>query len=561
MTRREFELPDVGEGVAEGTLEAWLVDVGDRVSEDQPLAEVETDKALVEVPSPVNGTIAELHAEAGDVVPVGDVIVTFELDEGESGAGTKAEADPDPDPESEPAPESTTDDADATATADGSTADDGTAETPAAGNGTAAATESSTGRVFAAPSTRRLARELGVDLERVEGTGPGGRVTEADVRQAAADDEPAGPGSGTDTDTDTDTATAATDTAEPGSTATPTEDVIEAPPAVESADRERTLAAPATRRVANEEGVDIDSVPAVEHREGEAFVTAEAVREYAEQQRRAQEAEATALATRGEDAVEPVEEPAGAGDAEAESRRVGTAQREEREPYSGVRRTIGKQMERSKYTAPHVTHHDDVDVTELVETRERLKPVAEERGVRLTYMPFVMKACVAALKEFPYVNAQLDEENEEIVKKRYYNLGVATATDAGLMVPVVDDVDQKGVLEIARETNDLVERTRERSVSRDELQGGTFTITNVGGIGGEYATPIVNYPEVAILALGAIEKKPRVVGEGEDEHIEARHVLPLSLSFDHRVVDGAVGARFTNAVKRYLADPDLLLLE
>jgi len=218
-------------------------------------------------------------------------------------------------------------------------------------------------------------------------------------------------------------------------------------------------------------------------------------------------------------------------------------------------------MERSKYTAPHVTHHDEVDVTALVETREELKDVAEERGVRLTYMPFVMKACVAALKQFPYVNARLDEENEEIVTKHYYNLGVATATDAGLMVPVVDAVDQKGLLKIAQETNELVEQARNRRIGREEMRGGTFTVTNVGGIGGEYATPIINYPEVAILALGAIRKKPRVVETDDGDEIQPRHVLPLSLSFDHRVVDGAMGARFTNTVKEYLRDPDLLLLE
>src|SRR5699024_5966831 len=184
---------------------------------------------------------------------------------------------------------------------------------------------------------------------------------------------------------------------------------------------------------------------------------------------------------------------------------------EERVPYRGVRRTIGEQMAESKYTAPHVTHHDEVDVTELVEAREELKEIADERGIKLSSMPSVMQACIAALREFPMVNAMLDEEAEEIVEKHYYNLGVATATDAGLMVPVVKDADRKSMLSIASEMNELVEKARERSISRDEMQGGTFTITNVGTIGGEYATPILNHPEVAILALGAIKEKPRVV--------------------------------------------------
>ncbi|PSQ39548.1 branched-chain alpha-keto acid dehydrogenase subunit E2 [Halobacteriales archaeon SW_5_70_135] len=568
MATREFTLPDVGEGVAEGTLEAWLVSEGDQVSEDQPLAEVETDKALVDVPSPVDGTIERLHAEAGDVVPVGDVIVTFELDAGESGAGTQASSEPEapadeagadgsePEPAPDPDPEP------------------GPAEAPAGGNGTAEAagsSSSSSGRVFAAPSTRRLARELGVDIAAVEGTGPGGRVTEADVRRAAGDEESSSSGepataetAATDTDDGTVTVTAGDDGAARAAERPPGDTV--ASPAVESANRDRTLAAPATRRVAEEESVDIDAVPAVEQRDGEPFVTADAVREYAEKQRQAQAADATALATGEGETVdtdadtdtdtvaEPELETSDASDASA-------TEREEREPYGGVRRTIGEQMERSKYTAPHVTHHDEVDVTALVETREELKGVAEERGVRLTYVPFVMKACVAALKQFPYLNAQLDEENEEIVTKRYYNLGVATATDAGLMVPVVDGVDRKGLLEVARETNELVEQARDRRIDREKMRGGSFTVTNVGGIGGEYATPIVNYPEVAILALGEVRKKPRVVETDDGDEIRPRHVLPLSLSFDHRVVDGAMGARFTNAVMEYLRNPDLLLLE
>jgi pyruvate dehydrogenase E2 component (dihydrolipoamide acetyltransferase) len=501
----EFKLPDVGEGVAEGTLENWLVEVGDVVTEDTPLAEVETDKALVEVPAPVDGTITELPWGPGDVIPVGETFVVFEV-EGEE----------EPDVEAEPGSETAGE----------------------VGDGTADQVEAGSGRVFAAPSTRRLARELGVDLSAIDGTGPGGRITDADVRAAAesepAEPEPASEGAGTEAQAEGETE---------ANTGTPAEqmDAEPAPPPdVEAADRERTLAAPATRRIAREEGVDLDEVPPVEQRDGEAFVTPEAVREYAEAQRAAQEADTEALAK--------YEEPE-------------PADRERREPYTGVRRSIGRHMEKSKYTAPHVTHHDEADVTELVETREQLTEAAEERGIQLTYMPFVMKAATAALQEFPYVNASLDEENDEIVKKQYYNVGVATATDSGLMVPVVRDVDEKALLQVASETNELVTKARERSIAHEEMEGGTFTITNVGGIGGEYATPIINYPEVAILALGRIKKKPRVVQRDGDETIEPRHVLTLSLSFDHRVIDGAIGARFTNEIKRYLEKPTLLLLE
>jgi len=524
----EFDLPDVGEGVAEGELVSWLVEVGDPVSEDQPVAEVETDKALVEVPSPIDGTVKELLAEEGEIMNVGEPFIVFDVE------GEEAEA--------EPAPENGGGAAgagDAGGEAGVPTDDAGAAST----DGTDAETATPEGRVFAAPSTRRLARELGVDLNAVDGTGPGGRITEADVRAAAEDgsepaDEPAEAATG-----GADSSGGATETAGSSSAAaeTATADATGTAAAdVEPADRDRTLAAPATRRVAEELDVDIDRVPAVEERDGQAFVTPDAVREYAQAQTAAQEADTEAL--------ERYEEP-------------GPAEREQREPYRGVRKTIGKAMENSKYTAPHVTHHDEVDVTELVEAREELKGVAEERGIRLTYMPFVMKAVTAALKDFPYVNASLDEENEEIVKKNYYNIGVATATDAGLMVPVVDDVDGKSLLQVASDTNELVQKARERTISPDEMRGGTFTITNIGGIGGEYATPIINHPEVAILALGKIKKKPRVIEDDGEERIEPRHVMTLSLSFDHRIIDGAIGARFTNEVKEYLENPNLLLLE
>ncbi|MFB6094835.1 MAG: dihydrolipoamide acetyltransferase family protein, partial [Halodesulfurarchaeum sp.] len=309
-----------------------------------------------------------------------------------------------------------------------------------------------------------------------------------------------------------------------------------------AADRERTLATPKTRGVAKELEVDIDTVPAVEEREGEAFVTEEAVREYAEAQRAAQAADVSAEA----------EVSTGTGAATGPPE-----EREERVPYKGVRRTIGERMEESKYTAPHVSHHDTVEVAQLVETRATLKERAEERGVQLTYMPFVMKAVVAALKEFPFLNSSLDEDAEEIVKKHYYNIGVAVATDAGLMVPVVDDVDRKGLLELAAEVNDLATQARERTIDLEDLRGSTFSITNFGAIGGEYATPIINYPEVGILGLGAIEERPVV----EDGEVVARPTLPLSLSIDHRVVDGAIAADFTNTVMEYLKNPTLLLLE
>lgn len=481
----EFKLPDVGEGVAEGEIIEWLVEEGDVVEEDQPLVEVETDKAVVEIPSPVDGSIKERRVEEGEIVPVGTVIVVIEPTE---------EADTD---------------ADTAGVVTGAAGEASPTESAAAED---AASDGA--RVFAPPHVRRLARELGVDLATVEGTGPGGRVTDSDVRAAA---EPA--------------ASTAPDSEPPSEPepAQPTTEVSASPGGAEVADRERTLATPATRRVARELGVDLNQVPAVEERDGEAFVTPEAVRAFAE-------------------AGEPPAGPAVG---------VEPSAREERVAYRGVRRTIGQHMEQSKYTAPHVSHHDTADATALVAARSELKPHAEELGIRLTYLPFVMKAVVAAVKSFPDLNASLDEEAEEIVRKRYYNIGVATATDHGLLVPVVEGVDGKGLLQIASEIEELAEKARDRSISREEMQGGTFTVTNIGGIGGEFATPIINYPEVAILGMGAIRKRPRVV----DDEVVPRQTLPLSLSFDHRVVDGATAAEFTNELIAFIENPIRLLIE
>ncbi|MFC3959213.1 dihydrolipoamide acetyltransferase family protein [Halovivax cerinus] len=530
---KEFTLPDVGEGVAEGELVSWLVETGDTVSEDQPVAEVETDKALVEVPSPVDGTVRELHWEEGDVVPVGDLFVTYNVEGEDDPAAASAGAD-------------TTDDGEATTAAE---PDTGEVTNDSAVDSESGDAETPSGHVFAPPSVRRLARELGVAIETVEGTGPSGRITDGDVRAAAQSDAQREPDVESETDEPTDSATAGAD-AEPETDDDPGGDDAAtaatqaayargaATAQVESADREKTLAAPATRKLADEEGVDLNAVPTDEERDGEAFVTQEAVLEYAEAQRQAQEADAAALAT-GE-----------------------TGPRERREPFRGVRKTISDAMVESKFTAPHVTHHDEVDVTKLVETRERLKPVAEEQGIGLTYMPFIMKAVVAALSEHPEMNAVLDEEAEEIVYRNYHNIGVATATDVGLMVPVVDDVDHKSMLQLSSEMNELVTKARDRTIAPDELRGSTFTITNIGGIGGEYATPIINYPEAGILAVGEIKRKPRVVTDDDGtESIEPRSVMTLSLSVDHRIIDGADAARFTNTVMQYLENPELLLLE
>ena len=569
----EFRLPDLAEGVAEGEVVAWHVAEGDRVEEDDVLAEVETDKALVEVPSPYAGVVVERCAAAGEVVPVGEVLVRFESDD--AVAGEPAEKD-----------EAETGD-------DGETTGDAESDRTEAGD----AGDGRTRPVPAPPSVRRLAREVGVDLAAVDGSGPGGRVTRTDVDRAARDQRERAAGGERDEDGERVPAGEGSDTAEP--TATERSDPDTGGP------RDRTLATPATRRVADELGVDLDRVPASEEREGEAYVTEADVRAYAERgAEHVARAEGPGHETEGGDDGEPPEarerggapateaEPAAGDDRrtteataaameaaaaalEEEVTRPGASDHGEaggpderttpappsaagdvsgeRVPYRGVRRTIGERLAESARTVPHATHHDSVDARRLVEVREALNA---ETDVRLTYTTFVVRAVVSGLAAYPALNAQLNEEAEEIVYRDEYNVGVAVATEAGLMVPVVENADELGVEGLAERIADLAARARDRALAVDELRGGTFTVSNVGAVGGEYATPIVNHPEVAVLALGAIRERPRVV----DGEVVARPTLPLSLSIDHRVVDGAVAAAFTNHVMERLREPARVLL-
>jgi pyruvate dehydrogenase E2 component (dihydrolipoamide acetyltransferase) len=425
----EFKLPDIGEGVHEGEIVKWLVKEGDFVREDQPMVEVMTDKATVEIPAPRAGKILKLNAKEGEVVKVGSVLVIIE-EIGEAKAEPKREplavsAAPPPQPE----PVAAT----ASATAPAVTVSP-PSPTP-------------TQRVLATPATRKLARELGVDISQIHGTGPGGRVTDEDVRRFAA-----------------------TRTASPPP-----------PPA------------PAPKPTA------------------------------------------------------PAYTPSA----------VVTDRREERIPLRGIRKRIAEHMHQSKSTAAHFTYVDEVDMTELIQLREQMRPLAEQKGVKLTYLPFIVKASVAALKEMPLLNASLDEATGEIVLKKYYNIGIATATEDGLLVPVVKDADRKSLLEIASEIERLAKAAREGKIALSDLQGGTFTITSLGALGGLFATPIINYPEVAILGIHEIKRRPVV----RDDQIVIRDIMYLSLSFDHRLIDGDVGARFCKKIIGYLENPKLLFLE
>ncbi|BDG62283.1 dihydrolipoamide acetyltransferase family protein [Caldinitratiruptor microaerophilus] len=442
----EFRLPDVGEGLHEAEIVRWLVKEGDMVAEDQPLVEVQTDKVTTEIPSPVAGRVVRLAGQPGDVVEVGSVIVVLEP------VGAAA-------PAAEPAPGAA-----AVAPVNGAAAAprDGEPLSPPAPSVPGAVPA---GRPIATPAIRRRAREMGIDLRQVRGTGPAGRITAADLEAVAA-------GRGV----------AAAAPAAPALVATAPE-----APAVQ------TPAAPAAAA------------------------------------------------------------PAGEAQAPAAGPRPG-----QRLPLRGVRRVIAEAMVRSKHTAPHVTVMDEVEVSALVALREEARRLAEARGVKLTYLPFVVKAAVAALREFPYLNASLDDERQEIVLHDHYHIGIATDTDGGLMVPVVKDADRKRLIDLAAEIAGLAGRARAGKLSLDELKGSTFTISNIGTVGaGVVFTPVINHPEVAILGVGTLAEKPVV----KDGALAVGKVLHLSLSFDHRVVDGAMAGRFLRRVMDLLANPTMLLLE
>jgi len=435
---RPFVLPDLGEGLTEAEIVKVLVREGDVIAEDAPLLEVETDKAQVEIPSPMGGRVEKIHVAAGQTVKVGQVLVTFA-----DAAGAPAGA-----------PARSLDAGAARAAAGG--AGRGAGDVAAAPRG-GEAPPSRQGPVPATPATRRLARELGVDLGSVPGTGPAGRVTDDDVRAAAGRRAPAPPA--------------------------PTGDG-----AREGARQPRPVATI---------GPELPPLPRFEQ-------------------------------------WGPVE----------------------REPLSHLRRTIAERMTLSAAVVPHVTHFDRADITDLDALIRRALEPAKRRGVALTLTSFILKAAALALRDHPQFNASLDAAAGELVLKRYYHLGVAVATGRGLIVPVIRDVDTRPVLDLARELAALAQRVRDGKATLDDLRGGTFTVTNIGALGGTGAIPIINYPEVAILGV-ARAREEAVVRDGA---IVPRLTLPITLTFDHRVADGADGARFASDIVRRLERPDELLL-
>jgi pyruvate dehydrogenase E2 component (dihydrolipoamide acetyltransferase) len=450
----EFRLQELGENISEGDLVRLMIAPGTKVSEGQPVMELETEKAVVEVPSTVSGIVNEVKVKEGEKIKVGQVIFTLQ---GAAASPTEAAR-----PRSVPVEHVTGQHGarlafQAAIRAEGKTEEqalppDQPRPQPAAFSmpvqlGKVAGTEHRD-PVPAAPSTRRLAREIGIDIYEVKGTGPGGRISEDDVKAHA-----------------------------------------------------------------------------------KALVAAMAA--------------AAQAPPRAGHFIEPrLPDFAKWGKIERVSMR-------------GVRRKTAEHLAESWNTIPHVTQHDRADITELEQLRARFAPKAEQAGGKMTVTAIALKVCAAALKVFPQFNASIDMEKEEIVYKQYINIGVAADTDRGLLVPVIRDVDKKNIVELAVELSQLSQKARDKKITLADMEGGSFTITNLGGIGGTAFTPIVNHPEVAILGLSRSRMEPEWIGG----KFEPRLILPLSLSYDHRLIDGADAARFLRWVAEAFEQPFLLSVQ
>ena len=427
MATKDLSLPDIGEGVTEGEMVAWLVKEGDSVEADQPVAEVMTDKATVEVPAPESGVVKQLISKEGDVIPVGETMMILELG-ASSGAASPSPKKEEAAAEAESAPKT-------------SSSSPAAAAPQPSSNSVMISPPVAESSVLASPSTRRFARESQVDINQVSGTGLAGRVTRDDVAAANG-----------------------------GSASAP------------------QPAAPATV----------------------SFPT-----------------------------------------------RNFTNQADERVPLRGVRKKIAENLQMAKRVIPHFTIMDEADVTQLVKLRTQAKKAGEKYGVKVTYLPFVMKALVATLHEYPMFNASIDDDAGEIVYRKNFNIGFAADTPNGLMVPVIKNADQKSILELSAEITDLSVRARSGKLNLDEMRGATITITNIGSVGGTYATPIINHPEVAILGMYKMTKKPVFVDEGK---FKTASVMNYTVTADHRLIDGAVAANFLKSLFEKLENPASLMI-
>ncbi|MCM3114099.1 2-oxo acid dehydrogenase subunit E2 [Neobacillus sp. MER 74] len=438
----QFKMPDIGEGIHEGEIVKWFVKPGDKVQEDDVLCEIQNDKAVVEIPSPVEGTVVDVLVGEGTVATVGQVLVTFDAPGYENLQFKGDEHADEPKQEEKPA-----------AAAPAPEVKQDAAPQPAAVAVAPQVEVDPNRRIVAMPSVRKYAREKGINIQLVPGTGNLGRILKTDIDAFVSGGAAPSPQAATN-------AAAVTETAE-----------VEAPKAAAA-------------------------IPQGEYPET-------------------------------------------------------------REKMSGIRKAIAKAMVNSKHTAPHVTLMDEVDVTKLVSHRKKFKEVAAAKGIKLTFLPYIVKALTSALREFPALNTSLDDATSEIIHKHYYNIGIAADTEKGLLVPVVKDADRKSVFTISNEINELAGKARDGKLAPNEMKGASCTISNIGSAGGQWFTPVINHPEVAILGVGRIAEKP-IVKNGE---IVAAPVLALSLSFDHRMIDGATAQNALNHIKRLLNDPELLLME
>ncbi len=461
-----FNLPDIGEGLVEGELVKWMVKEGEKVEEHQPIAAVLTDKAEVEIPSPKTATIAKLHAAPGQKVQVHGPLVTFS---GVSGAAKPAHS---------------------VAVENRSEA----AAAPAAARPSRSANE-----VLATPMIRKMAKDLGIDIGQVIGTGPQGRVLEADLKGF-----------------------------KPGAAPSPARG--------NTSGNDKANATPAVKQLATELGVDLSKVSGTGPggRISETDVRAVAPKT-------APASSAPSAAASYASGYPPV----------AIARQNGDTTK----PFSGIRRKIAEKMQQSRRTVAHVTHMDECEFTALQALRAKMKKEAEKKGVKLTFLPFIIKALCKTLQEFPMFNSSLDEAAGEIVVKARKNIGIAVAAPQGLVVPNIKGAQDKDVWTLATEVGALAEKVRANKIDVPSLQDGTFTITNIGPIGGLWANPIVNHPEVAILGLMKLRKTPVV----REDKVVVRETMNLVLSFDHRIVDGSDAASFMNTLIKYLENPQTLL--
>lgn len=434
--RHVFKFPDIGEGLEEGTIVEWYVKKGQEVESGQSLVQVETDKVTTDIPSPKTGTIAALYGKEGETINVGDPLAEIEI-EGVEGEEAVEEEQKQP---AGPTEEGVEEEEGAGVVGTIEVAGEGS-HLPSSDEGVEAkeeeAEEKPKKKALATPVARALAKDLGVDINKIKGTGPGGRVMKEDIHNY-----------------------------------------------VDQQGKSTGKAAPAA--------------------EGEP------------------------------------------------------AQEVEYEDMTQIRKTIAKNMSRSKQNAAHMSVMDEVEISELVRIRSKYKEKYKDEGIKLNYLPFILKATALALKKHRQLNAEMDMDNGKMIYKKYYNIGIAVDTDKGLVVPVIKNVDKLSIYELAQKTNEIAEKARKGELSMEDMKDGTFTITSYGSIGGQFAVPVINYPQAGILGIGRILKKPVV--NNQDEVVPG-NILPLSMSVDHRIVDGGEVSRFLNTMMSYLGDPINLIME